>query len=370
MKINEQLLKFPKTLPNDLETFMVFYPAKFPGIVSYYEEVAQKIAADPMAYQEYGYWVRDELFKGFKKIKKDFEEGDREDLSFLVNIDQRFHKLICYRFWIVNYLFPDGPIHDFYVDTLKNLIRKFVDIGDEVEEFEGKIIQIQRDLLQSDYADLYLRQALSGVELVKLLESNPKTKLLFSEAIELIDKHLQENTKKINSIWDRLVDLVKQDNAGDTANFKKELEIPLEQAKFRKTMLPVYNMLTHAVEFREENRMLAERHGGMKQKIADLFTQAKNKLSAEEYELFDIAYQQARNFAMFKDVMGEIDSQLLPLWFGMLDKIQIILSKTEAIPSKPMGHSGIFYHLVWYLPPNLKAKVITPDSTPFSLETL
>lgn len=278
--------------------------------------------------------------------------------------------MICYRFWIVNYLFPDGPVHDFYVDTLKNSIRKFVDVGDEVEEFEGKIVQIQRDLLQSDYADLYLRQALSGVELVKLLESNPKTRLLLFEAIKLIDKHSREDTKKINSIWDRLMELVHQDNAGDMVNFKKELEIPLEQAKFRKTMLPVYNMLTHAVEFREENKILAKRHDGMKQKIADLFTQAKNKLSAEEYELFEIAYQQTRNFAMFKDVMGEIDPQLLPLWFGMLDKIQAMLSKTTTVPPKPMGHSGMFYHLVWYLPPDLKAKVITPDLTHFSLETL
>lgn len=370
MKISEQLFQLPKILPNDLEGFLVFYPAKFPGIVPYYEEVARKISTNPKAYREYGYWTKGELFKGFEKIKQDYENGNQDNLVFLVNTDQRFHKLICYRFWIVNYLFPDGPVHDFYVDALKNLIRKFVDVGEEVEEFEGKIVQIQRDLLQSDYADLYLRQALSGVKLVKLLESNPKTKLLLSEAVKLTNKHSPENTYKINAVWDKLTELINKDSGEYLKLLEKELEIPLKQARFRKTMIPVYNMLTHAVEFREENKMLAERHKGMKQKISDYLEQAKQKLTAEEYELFEVAYQQSRNFAMFKDILGEIDLHLLPLWFGMLEKIQEMLSKTTIIPKRTMGHSGMFYHLVWYLPPELKAKVMTPDLTPFSLEGL
>jgi len=370
MKINEQLLKFPKTLPNDIETFLVFYPAKFPGIIAYYEEVAHKIAGDPKAYREYGQWAHDELFKGFEKIKKDYDSGDKDNLSFLVEIDQRFNKLTCYRFWIVNYLFPDGPLHDYFVDTLKNMIRKFVDVGEEVEEFERKVVQIQRDFLQSDYADLYLRQALSGVKLVKMLESNIKTKPILSKVTNLIDQHSQENIRKINAIWDNLTDLINKDSAGEMFELKKELEIPMEQAEFRKSRLPIYNMLTHAVEFREENKMLAERHGSMKQKIDDFFAQAKQKLSDGEYELFEIAYQQSRNFAMFKDIIGEIDPQLLPLWFGILDKAQQILSKTTAIHPRPIGHAGMFYQLIWYLPPDLKAKVMTPDITPFDLKTL
>ncbi len=370
MKIDEKLLKFPKTLPNDLESFMVFYPAKFPGIVLYYEEIAKKIASNPTAYKEYGYWAHDELFKGFEKIKKDYENGDKDNLSFLVDIDQRFNKLICYRFWIVNYLFPDGPIHDFFVDSLKDLIRKFIDVGEDVEEFEGKIVQIQRDLLQGDYADLYLRQALSSVKLVKLLEDNLETKTLLTKAVNLVDQHSHKNTQKINFIWDQLVSLIDKDKGKTFAKIKKELEIPLEQAEFRKTMVPVYNMLTHAVEFRNENRGLTARHEGMAQKIQEYFDQAKQKLTTEEYELFDIAYQQSQNFGMFKDVMGEIDPVLLPLWFGILHQAQNILAKTTSIQPRLVGHAGMFYHLVWYLPPKLKAKVMTPDLTPFNLENL
>ena len=370
MKINEQILKFPKTLPNDLETFLVFYPAKFPGIVPYYEEVAQKIAADPKAFQEYGQWAHDELFEGFEKIKKDYDNGDQEDLGFLVDIDQRFNKLTCYRFWIVNYLFPDGPVHDFFVDSLKNLIRKFVDIGEDAEEFERKIVQTQRDLLQGGYADLYLRQAINGVRLVKLLESNTKTAPLLFEATNLIDQHSYENPDEINFIWSKLIDLINKDKVGEMAEFKKELKLPLKQAEFRKSMLPVYNMMTHSVEFRKENKKLEERYAGMKQKVEELFYQAKQKLSSDEYELLEVAYQQSQNFARFKDVMGKIDDHLLPLWFGLLYKAQEIISKTTAIRLSHVGHAGMFYHLVWYLPPDLKAKVMTPDTTPFNLETL
>src|SRR3989344_8710404 len=148
MNIDPKLLKFPTNLPNDLEALLIFYPWKFPKIVSYYEEIAGKVGTNPEEFIKYGNWAHDELFKGFEKIKKDYEIGNKNDASFLVSIDQRFHKLMCYRFWIVNYLFPDGPLHDFYVDTLKNSIRKFVDVGDEVEDFESRVMIIQRDMLQ------------------------------------------------------------------------------------------------------------------------------------------------------------------------------------------------------------------------------
>lgn len=371
MKIDEQLLKFPRTLPNDLESFMVFYPNKFPPIVAYYEEVARKIGADSRVYQEYGNWAHDELFAGFEKIKKDYEDGNQDDLAFLVEIDQRFHKLFCYRFWIVNYLFADGPLHDFYVDNLKNLIRKFVDVAEDIEDFEGKIVRIQRDLLQSDYADLYLRQALSGVDLMKLLKENSKTKKLLDEAIKLIDTHSHENTAKINEIWDKVVVIVKNESDPDSAQLREKLLLPLEQATMRNTMLPVYNMLTHSVEFREENEALAKRHEEMKGRIDFLMDQAKEKLTPEDFGLFKLSYEQARNFSVYKDVMGEIDKPLLPLWFGLHDKVKKILSKSvNNIPFRPTGHSAMFYFFVWYLPPDLKARVMTPDLSPFSLETV
>ncbi len=370
MKIDKHLLKFPQTLPNDLESFMLFYPEKFPAIVDYYEEIAPKIAGDPKAYEKYGFWARDELFEGFEKIKNDYEKGDQDDLAFLVEIDQRFHKLTCYRFWIVNYLFPDGPIHEFYVNSLKDLIHKFVDVGEEVEEYEDKVVKIQRDMLQSDYADLYLQQALGGVNFVKLLEENKKTKLLLNEAIDLIDQHSSKNTQKINSIWDRLLEVISKDTSKNATTLKEVLAIPFAQAKMRGSQHPVYNMLTHAVEFREENKMLAERHDSMKQQINILLRQAKEKLDADDYTLFEVAYQQSRNFAMFKDIMGDIDRFLLPLWFGLHDKVKKILLKTTSIKPVPTGHSAMFKLLVWYLPPDLKTKVMTPDLAPFDLKTL
>ena len=129
-------------------------------------------------------------------------------------------------------------------------------------------------------------------------------------------------------------------------------------------------MLTHAVEFRDENRSLAERHDGMETKIKNFFNIAKNKLTADEYELFEISYKQCRNFAMFKDIMGEIDTHILPLWFELLDKLELILSKTVNVPKIALGPGRMFYKLIWFLPADLKAVVLTPDLTPFNLETL
>ncbi|OGG72608.1 hypothetical protein A3A38_02960 [Candidatus Kaiserbacteria bacterium RIFCSPLOWO2_01_FULL_53_17] len=369
-KISDHWLTFPKSLPNDFEALMVFYPAKFPGVISYYEENARKLATDSKGYYAYGMWARDELFEGFDRIKKKYESGDQNDIVFLVGIDQQLHKLYCFRFWVVNYLFPDGPLHEFFVDNLKDGIRKFIDIEEDVEAFEEKILRIQRDLLQGDYADLYLQQTLSGVVILELLGNNTGTKLLFAEAAALIDEHNPENNPKINALWDKIVVWIKSNNSEGAVRMKKELEIPLIQAEFRKTMAPVYNMLTHAVEFREENERLKERHLGMKEKIDELLARAKERLAKDEYDLFVLSYEQARNFGMFKDILGEIDATLLPLWMGLLKKVEKILSETAPVPEEPMGPGGIFYHLVWYLPPDLKAKVMSPDTTLFDLKTL
>ena len=367
MKLEESLFKFPKHLPNDLEGFMFFYPNKFPKIIAYYEEIAAKVANDSKAYREYGNFAHDELFKGFKKINDDYEKGDRSNLEFLVSIDQRLHKLFCFRFWIVNYLFVDGPLQDYFVDNLVKLIRKFVEITGDIEEYETNVATVQRDLLQGDYADLYMRQALDGVELMKILGRDQRTKSLVDEAITLISKQSHESSKELNDIWNRVIEIAKNDKDSEII---KKLAIPIEQAEFRKTMSPVYNMLTHAVEFRDENIKLAQRQGGMGNTIEEIREKAKGKLTAEEFELFELSYKQAANFAKYKDVMGEIDPQLLPMWFGLHDKIKNILVKTTDIKPRPTGHAAMFYLLVWYLPMELKTMVFTPDMIDFSIEKL
>lgn len=369
LKIPDYLLKFPKYLPNDIEGFIFYYPNKFPDIINKYEEAAQKYAMDPEGFRKYGDLQRDELWVAFRRILEDYNKGDQTDLSFLVEIDQRFHKMFCYRFWIVNYLFADGPIHEFYVDILRNSIRKFVDVTEEVEEFEDKVLLVQRDLLQSDYADYYLRQALDGVRLIKLLEAHPKLKEKTHEAFDLIDSGAQKNLETINALWS---DIFKQiESTPEEAESKallKELEVPLGQAKMRSSMLPIYNMMTHAAEFREENIDLEARYFDMKNKIDLIFAQAKEKLSSEEYDVFKLSYEMARNFSMYKDVIGNIDGELLPVWFGIHEKVQKILKKDNPyLMPRDSGHATMFYRLVWFLPPELKVRVMTPDFTPFDV---
>ncbi|HEX8974464.1 MAG TPA: hypothetical protein VF817_03185 [Patescibacteria group bacterium] len=366
MKIEKKYLKFPKSLPNDLEDFLVFYPKKFPSIVRYYEEVAEKVADNPEEFRRYGDWAKEELWKGFEKIKNDYENGNKENLGFLVETDQRFNKLICFRFWVVNYLFADGPLHDYFVDSLRNLVYKMVDAGESTEEFEQKISSIQRDLLQGSYADLYLQQALSGERLLIGAKQNK----LANDLIEKAEKIIHENPadrNELKELWDNLIELAESEGGDLLAT----LEIPLQQAKMRGSIGPVYNMLTHAVEFKDENHALALRHEEMRQRVEDLKTQAKSKLSSDEYELFEISIAQIQNFTEYKDVMGEIDTVLLPLWFSIHDRIfEILKNDGVEIEKTTTGHCALFYFYVWYLPDNLKAKVMTVDNSEFNLKIL
>lgn len=369
MKIDEHLLKFPKYLPNDLEGLMFYYPEKFPPIVAEFEEIAPKIAGDPEAFRKYGDKSRDELWAAYEKIKKNYENGDQNNLQFLVEIDERFNKIYCFRFWTVNYLFPDGPIHDYIVDNLKNLIRKFIDVTEDIEDFEQRVVRIQRDLLQSDYADLYLQQALDGVKAVELLKSNHKIAEKLPAVTALIDEHSHSDTEQINKIWQEVYEIIKTDENAE--ELREAMAVPLRQVEMRSSMLPLYNMLTHAIEFREENEQLTTRHGGMLGVIDEYKALARKELTAEEYELFEFCYEQARNFSMYKDVMGAIDEVLLPLWFGLHRQIKkLLIDSGVKIRERPTGPTAVSAHFVWYLPDDLKAKVMTADLTSFSLETI
>lgn len=369
ISLDDHLLKFPRYLPNDLEGLIFYYPEKFPLIIPEFEEIAPQIAGNPEAFREYGDKSKDELWAAFEKIKKDYENGDQSNLEFLLEIDERFSKIYCFRFWIVNYLFPDGPIHDYLVDNLKNLIRKFIDITEDIEDFEQRVVRIQRDLLQSDYADLYLQQALDGVKAVELLEGNHKIAEKLPAVTKLIDEHSHSNTDEINGIWQEVYEIIKNDE--DAGALRETMAVPLRQVEMRNSMLPLYNMLTHAIEFREQNQQLTKRHSGMQDTINKYKELAKQQLSEEEYQLFEFCYEQARNFSMYKDVMGAIDEVLLPLWFGLHGQIKgILIDSGVKIREKPTGPTAVDAHFVWYLPDNLKAKVMTPDLTPFSLETI
>jgi hypothetical protein len=371
MKIDipERLLKFPRVIPNDLEGLIFLYPDKFPPIISEFEAIVPTIASDPVAFRAYGDKSREELGAAFEKIKHDYENGDDTDLDFLISIDERFSKIYCYRFWIVNYLLPDGPIHDYIVDTLKDLIRKFVDMTEDIEDFEQKVVRIQRDLLQSDYADLYLKQALEGVKSLELLEKNDKIAALLPSVITLIDEHKHENTPKINEVWNQVYDIIKNDD--NTQELQGAMAVALSQVEMRSSTLPLYNMLTHAVEFREENIRLTQRHKDIGGIIDEYKKHAQEILDPEEYGLFILCYEQARNFTMYKDIMGTIDEVLLPTWFGLHAKIKkILLDSGEVIRQRPTGPTAVCAHFVWYLPPHLKDKAMTADLVPFDLETI
>lgn len=367
IKIPEYLLKMPQYLPNDIEGMIFTYPNKFPKIIENYEDAANKYAMDPEGFRKYGDSQKKELVEGLNKIKKEYEECKNKDLKFLVEIDEKLNKLFCFRFWIVNYLFADGPIHSFYVDNLKMLIRKFVK-AEETEKYESKVEEITQILLQSDYADEYLEQALKCNLVLEELNKIKEIQDNLNSVINLIDDDPMKNMDDINNIWKEIWDYIEKSNNEKLFDL---LHIALVQVKFRSSMLPLYNTLTHTIEFRKENMKLKEKNDNMKLKINDIFIDAKSQLDKDEFDLLKMSYEQARNFAMYKDVMGAIDGKLLPFWFGIHDEIKVILKQLDPnMPIRSGGQAAMFYYLVWYLPDDLKAIVMKPDFSDFSLDNI
>ena len=200
IKIPEYLLKMPTYLPNDIEGMIFTYPNKFPLIKEKYEEAAKKYAMDPVGFRQYGDSQKAELIVGLDNLKKEYDSRKDKDLEYMVKMDQRLNKLFCFRFWIVNYLFADGPIHSFYVDNLRLLIRKAAK-ADETEKYEAKVEEIIQTLLQSDYADEYLEQALNCNTALKELRNIKEIQEELEKVTILIDEDPMKNVEQINSIW-------------------------------------------------------------------------------------------------------------------------------------------------------------------------
>ncbi|MDR1196845.1 MAG: hypothetical protein LBL08_01035 [Candidatus Nomurabacteria bacterium] len=384
MKIDPILLKFPKSLPNDEQQFMTYYPYKFPRVIDFFEAKALALHDNPEEYMEFVHSEFDELDRAVSSVIDKYQAGDQTDLNFLVKTDQQFNKIFCFKFWVINYVFADGPIHEFYVDQLKSFARKMVDATDDVESYEQQIIRLQRDLLQTDYADIYLVQALHGNTVMKFLENDPFSKSILDTVAPLIDEHGESDADKINEIWKPIVE--RMTNPDDhhydelsviDPNLPKSaplielppLVLPLNQVKMRKTDFPLYSFLNHTVEFRDENQQLEERYEDMKQTIAQIFDIAKSKLSEEEYRGFELSYEMSKCFSMSKDIMGNIDHRLLPVWErDVHEKVHSILSENSAVRYPSVNHASMFSSFVWYLPEDLKAEVMSVDESDFNIK--
>jgi len=385
MKIDPHILKFPRSLPNDEQQFMTYYPYKFPKVIEYFEQKAQELYDKPEAYARFVQDEFNELEAAVNKVNDEYGKGDQADLAFLVDIDQKFNKVFCFKFWVINYIFADGPLHEFYVDQLKAFARKMVDVSDDIEEYEQRIIQIQRDLLQTDYADIYLVQALHGVVVMKFMEQDDFSKSLVDKIIPLIDEHSDKNDEEIIQLWKPIVDKILEPSddhykalTDKTADFNfrtlldlPPLELPINQVRMRKTPFPLFSFLNHTLEFRKQNEDLQERYENMKGTIEKIFVEAKEKLSDEEFIDFRLAYEMSKCFSMSKDIMGNVDPILIPVWErDVHSKVHDILSKDHDVRYPSVNHASMFGSFVWYLPNDLKSKVLSVDSTSFNFEEL
>jgi hypothetical protein len=369
MKPRKSFFAFPKYIPNDLEGFIFYYPVKYPKIIKYYEETAQKYFSDPEGFEIFCNKSYEELFEGFSKIAKDYQKGDRNDLNFLFDVTNRLHKLYAFRFWVINYIFADGPLHEYYVTRIRYYSRRIADIEVMgIEDYEARIHEIERDFIQSDYADLYLQSALASVELMEILRKDGK----FEKSIEGVKSRI--NNKNNNSQVYKLLDPIIEEAIGEKSALGKKLRklmhIPIEQAGWRKTKLPIYYMLMQSIEFEEKNMELEKRKESMKNRIDILLDLAKSSFSNKEFEELELCYKMARNLSKAKDVMGAIDDILLPFWIGDLNSrtIKALRAQGIKVPDRPLGPGAFTYFFVWYFPDEIKAKVFTIDPEPFDLK--
>lgn len=366
MRFDPSIFLFPTHLPNDLEAFIVFYPQKFPAIVGYYEKAAKQYFNDPVGFRQFIDDSFQDLQRGFEKIEAEFVSTENRDLDFLLRTDQRLQKLYAFRFWVINYLFADGPLHEYYVNNLRSYVPKIVTDTTEQDVYEAKLESTERHLLQGDHADIYLTNALNSVEMFEILQSDEQGQHVIANITDWLIAGGQDSTPLQQNI-DKLYERIKVQQDAFSQRLTTLMSLPIKQSLFRKSREPIYQMFIQVVEFKNENLELQKRQTEIAAQIDQVFDAAKSALSKEEFADFNNCYQMAKLFTEAKDHMGNIDPVLLPFWYERLHEIAERLSlQTDA----PRGPGAAFYEFVWHVAPEYKTLIFTPDPADFSVECL
>ena len=249
-----ELFQFPRHLPNDLECFCVFYPKKFPSAVAEFEKLARTYFKNPGEFKKLIYQQQKELFAGFYKIKNEYDVQTNKTPELILKTDERLHKLFCFKFWMVNYGFCDGPLHDFYVERIKQYSERIA-AWDNPDDKENSVQLIERTLLQGDYADLYLQRVFTGI---KLYDSLAESVEFAQEVRELKDYIARRDEAKAYRIIDAMIQKIVSDDR--LAELKTILTDPLKNMPVRGDNLEVCQVFIQAFEFHEQNLKLQKRH--------------------------------------------------------------------------------------------------------------
>lgn len=338
---------------------MYFYPKKFPEIVPYYETKAHELFDNPDKFKKFVQESIADIYPRFEKIKKEYDENQQKDLDFLLRIDAKLQKLYAFRFWVINYLFADGPLHEYYVDQVRSFVPYLIQDELGFEEYEEELALIERNLLQSEHTDLYLENALKSVELLELMKEKDLGLKLVEEIVNLLNSDDNDMTS-LSPDMDKLIDEILEPTDQWSKAVAECMSLQISQALFRKTREPIYQMLVQAVEFEEENKKLKNRQASVSEEVNKLLDKAKNTLDPDDFKDFYRSYLMSSELAKTKDIMGNVDPIILPFWFDLLDEIG------DSIPNYSktiVGPGAVFYEFVWHVSAEQKAFIYTPDSS-------
>lgn len=367
--MNKPDLNFPTSLPNDIEDYRIFFRRKFPEVIRIYQGIAEKYWDKPEELDGFCQKLVKELWQGYNQIKSDFHsiDKDKRTTEFLLNIDQRLQKLYCFRFWIINYALCEGPIHKFYTD----MISRFAEIlgEDENPEIENKNIEkIERILLRGDYKDLYLINALNGIEVYRSLKGLNKIKDIVNE----LEKEVNDgNEKNAYELIDKIILFLKNEDKTDPKIKKifEDLKEALGCSIVKGDNSVVYVTIIGAIEFYEKNIELEIEYKNIKEEIKRIFNAAENKINKQEFDELKSAYEMLLKLKKFKDDFGSIDSEILPLW---MVELQPELEEKIKAPKRSCtgGPGSTFYSFPWHMDnyPNFLQKIFRIDNSDFNVK--
>lgn len=362
--MQSNIFDFPRTLVNDAEGFIYYYPKKFPKIVETYVKLIKKYYNDPEGFREFCLEESKELLKIAGKFVDFYKKIDKiGDLKLLFEIDDKMNKLYCFKFWLYNYLVCEGPLQKFHISKIKNFSEKIVE-WDVPEEREGELERIRKLLIQTDYTDFYVFNLLEGVKVYDYFAKINN----FKEEVEALKALLSKKNydyEEANRMIDELVDKVRENEDENSRDIMKCLAPILRVCEIKGENLPLYSFMMTAFKFREKGLAYKKNYEKLKADIRDIFVFAKGKLSEEDYGQFERSYKMLRLIAECKDLFGEADTVVLPFWFKLYHRIDEVLGKKV---SKGPGSS--YHSIMWYVSGEMKDIIFKIDDSNFDEDEL
>lgn len=320
----DSFLSFPKEIYSEGQLLPI-YRSKFPWIVKDYQKLATAIYRNPSCYEEVAQTRATALRETVNKLSARFR-AHKSELEELLKICLELQRAYAHTNWLICYALNEGPMSDYYIARLKELVGKlYLD-----KEEQAQVVSI---LLRTDYQIFYQKILADSVSIRDLIRKSPDLEPL---AFQIKDSKKKDRPK----LYGQLLKQIESRHE----DIQRILKLYYENAKMHKSNKPLYNLLDEAIFNYQQNLAQLRKSIQVKRQIREILKNAEEKRIAELKEVYTLL----RSMIKASDsTFGRVHLKLYPFWRELINRIVYLAEKR--LRRKLSPEEGSWDYLPWSL---------------------